>query len=42
MKTQCREELNFLYFSRNINSGKGMQVKEWAEALLSLIEKHDK
>ena len=42
MKNQCMEEMNFLFFNKNANNGAGMDMKEWADSLLSMIEKHDK
>ena len=35
MKEQCREELNFLYWSKSTDT------KEWAEELFDLFAKHD-
>lgn len=36
MNGQLREEMNFLFFSRN------EMTKDWTENLLAMVEKHDK
>ena len=42
LKNQCREEMNFLFFNKNAAKNEGIDMKQWADELLSMVEKHDK